>query len=147
MTIQELEHTYIEDLNMLGDWILQYEYLLQISADLPRIPIKERTGERKVKSCQSGVWLDLSYDDGKINVAADSDAMIIRGMLSVIVSLLNGRTPEEIAGYEPQFISGTAIGRQISTDRFKGIHAVIKTIQDFAEQFGKKRENCPKAKF
>lgn len=134
LTIAELESTYIDDLNMLDDWFLQYEYLLQISADLPRIPEEERLDSNKVKGCQSGVWLLLHADEGRVRVQSDSEALIIRGMLAVIVSLLDGRRPEEIAEYKPRFISETNIREQISTDRFHGIHEVIRKVQEFAEQ-------------
>lgn len=133
MTIAELEDTFIDDLNMLGDWFLQYEYLLEISTELPKIPEAERTDQNKVPGCQSGVWLNLSIEDGRVHVVADSDALIIRGILSVIVSLLSDRTPEEIVAYVPRFIEETNIKQQISTDRFNGIHSVIKSIQDIAQ--------------
>lgn len=134
MTIAELENTYIEDLNMLGDWFLQYEYLLEISTELPKIPESERSAENKVPGCQSGVWLRMSCEDGRIRVTADSDALIIRGILSVIVSLLNGRRPDEVTAYTPRFIEETNIKQQISTDRFNGIHSVIHKIQEFARE-------------
>lgn len=132
MSIHELEETFIEDLNMLGDWFLQYEYLLQISAELPKIPEAERSETNRVPGCQSGVWLKLACENGRVYVTADSDALIIRGMLSVIVSLLNDRTPEEICSYQPRFIKETNIRQQISTDRFNGIHSVIESIQTYA---------------
>ncbi len=134
LSIRELEDTFIEDLNLLHDWFLQYEYLLQISADLPPIPPEQRVESNRVRGCQSGVWLLLNAEDGEIRVCADSDALIIRGILAVIVSLLDGRTPEEICAYHPRFIEETCIKEQISTDRFRGIHAVIKKIQNFAAE-------------
>ena len=135
MTIAELEDTFIDDLNMLGDWFLQYEYLLEISTELPKIPESQRTDENKVPGCQSGVWLDIQYDNGKVLVTADSDALIIRGILSVIVSLLSNREPGEIVAYVPRFIEETNIRQQISTDRFNGIHSVIRSIQKVAENY------------
>lgn len=135
MTIAELEDTFIDDLNMLGDWFLQYEYLLEISTELPKIPEEQRTAESKVPGCQSGVWLDLSFTDGRIHVTADSDALIIRGILSVIVSLLDDRLPGEVVAYVPRFIEETNIKQQISTDRFNGINSVIKSIQDLAGKY------------
>ena len=133
LTIQQLEDTYIEDLNMLGDWFMQYEYLLEISAELPKIPQENRSEENKVHGCQSGVWLNLSMEAGKVHVLADSDALIIRGMLAVIVSLLDQRLPQEILSYEPRFLEETNLKQQISTDRFQGINSVITTIQQYAK--------------
>lgn len=135
MTIAELEDTFIEDLNMLGDWFLQYEYLLEISTELPKIPEEKRSADNKVPGCQSGVWLLMSCEDGMVRVTADSDALIIRGILSVIVSLFNRRMPVEIVSYVPRFIEETNIKQQISTDRFDGIHSIIKSIQNYAHKF------------
>ena len=132
LSIEEAEQSYIDDLNTLEDWFLQYEYLLRISADLPHIPAERRTEEKRVRGCQSGVWLELEYDRGRVLVRADSEALIIRGILSIAVYLLNGRTPEEIAAYEPRYISETNIKKQISTDRFKGLSSVIDTVKAFA---------------
>lgn len=143
MKVEELENTYIDDLNILDDWILQYEYLIQIASDMPRLPREKRRDENKVKGCQSGVWLDLSIENGKIRVNGDSNAMIIRGILSIIVNLLNDRTPEEIVSYQPRFISETNIKKQISTDRFHGIYSVIKTIQNYAQEFCKEKKLQP----
>lgn len=134
MTIRQLEDTFIEDLNMLEDWFMQYEYLLEISTELTPIPQEQRTEQNKVSGCQSGVWLLLSCEKGKVKVLADSDALIIRGILAVIVSLLNERSPTEIVAYRPRFIEETNIKNQISTDRFHGINSVIKSIQQFAAQ-------------
>ena len=132
LSIAEYEQTFIDDLNELEDWFLQYEYLLQISADLPRIPPERRTEENRVQGCQSGVWLEMAYTDGRIRVTADSEALIIRGILSIAVDLLDGRTPEEIVSYSPRYISETNIRKQISTDRFNGLSSVVDTVKQFA---------------
>ncbi len=132
MTISQLEDTYIQDLNSLDDWFLQYEYLLELSADLPKMEPGERTEERRVPGCQSGVWLILAYQDGKIHIRADSDSLIIRGILAIYVDLLDGRTPDEIVHYKPRFIEETNIKQQISSDRFHGLNMVLKKIQEFS---------------
>ena len=134
LSIPEFEQTFIDDLNELEDWFLQYEYLLQISADLPQIPPERRTDANRVQGCQSGVWLEMTSANGRIRVTADSEALIIRGILSIAVDLLDGRTPEEIISYNPRFISETDIRKQISTDRFNGLSSVIDTIKRFAKE-------------
>ena len=133
MNIKELEQTYIDDLNMLDDWMLQYDYLLQISAAMPRLPEDYKTEANKVPGCQSGVWLKLEYSGGVVHITADSDAMIIRGILAVAVGILNEQKPEDIADYKPRFIEETNIKKQISTDRFNGMNSVINKIKDFAK--------------
>ncbi len=132
LSIEEAEQSYIDDLNTLEDWFLQYEYLLRISADLPRIPPERRTEDKRVRGCQSGVWLELEYDGGCVRVRADSEALIIRGILSIAVYLLNGRSPGEIAAWDPRYIRETNIRKQISTDRFNGLSSVIDTVKAFA---------------
>lgn len=134
MTIAELEQTYIDDLNTLGDWFLEYEYLLRIAKDLPALREGEHTDANKVKGCQSGVWLGLSFENGLVRVRADSDALIIRGMISIIVSLLDDRTPQEILDYRPRYLEETNLSREITQDRFNGMHAVIRSIQDYAQK-------------
>jgi len=135
LSIVAVEDSFIDDLNQLEDWFLQYEYLLAISADMPHMAEGERTEQTKVHGCQSGVWLILDYSHGQIHVQADSDALIIRGIISIVVSLLDGRKPEDIVAYTPRFIEETNIKKQISTDRFRGIHSVIQTVQSFASQY------------
>lgn len=132
MTISEVEQTYIEDLNMLEDWFLQYEYLLEISSDMPKFSPDKKTDENKVKGCQSGVWLSMSNNEDIIHVQADSDTLIIRGILAIIVGIFDGRSKGEIATFEPSFIEETNIKNQISTDRFNGIYSVINTIKKYA---------------
>lgn len=134
MTIRELDDTYIEDLNRLGDWFLQYEYLLELAADIPGIPEGERRDEDKVNGCQSNVWLKTVYTDGHVRVLLDSDALIVRGMIAIIAGLFDDRTPEEIIAYHPRFIEETNIKNQISTDRFHGMESVIAGVQEFAGQ-------------
>ena len=135
MSIEACEATFISDLNELEDWFLQYEYLLRISADLPHIPLSERREENRVKGCQSGVWLQMDFDGAAVHLKADSEALIIRGILAVAVYLLDGRSPREIMAYVPRYIEETNIKKQISTDRFHGLQSAIRTIQRFASKY------------
>jgi len=134
MTIIQLEDTFIEDINSLEDWFLQYEYLLEISADMPRVKEEERTEENRIPGCQSGVWVLFGFSDGRIRLRADSEALIVRGLVSIYVQLLNGRTPKEVLEFRPRFIEETNIKKQISTDRFHGLHAILERIQGFAAE-------------
>ena len=135
LSLIELENAIIEDFRQLEDWFLQYEYLLAISAEMPHMSKEERTEDRKVTACQSGAWLVLTHSNGKVHVQADSEALIIRGILSIVVYLLDGRTPMEIVAYTPRFIEDSNLKQQISIDRFHGIHSVIQAIQNFASQY------------
>ena len=131
-TIEEEEKSFIQDLNTLDDWFLQYEYLLEISSDISRIPDSDRKPEYIIKGCQSAVWVIMKCIDGHLKLKIDSEALIVRGILSIFVYLLDGRPIDEILLYKPQFIEATNIKKQISTDRFNGVNSVYKTILDFA---------------
>lgn len=130
MTIREKEQEFIDDFNELGDWFLQYEYLLESTSDMKPVTEEERTGLSRVPGCQSGVWLVITCVNKKVHIRADSEALIIKGILAIIVSLLDGRTPEELQQYQMRFIEETALHEQLSTDRFYGISSVVKAIKD-----------------
>lgn len=132
MAIKEQEDIFIRDLNELGDWFLQYEYLVQIAAELPRIPQESRTEATRIKGCQTGAWLLLQKEGAVVHVLTDSDSLIIRGILAIAVYLLDGRTCSEIAGFTPRYISETNIAAQISPDRFHGLESAIEDIRRFA---------------
>ena len=134
MTIMQLEDTFIEDINSLDDWFFQYEYLLEISADMPRLDPNERTEKNRIPGCQSGVWALFEFSEGRIWIRADSEALIVRGIVSIYVQLLNGRKPKEVLEFRPRFIEQTNIKKQISTDRFHGLHLILERIQAFAVQ-------------
>lgn len=134
MTIREQEQNFIDDFNELNDWFLQYEYLIELTCGMQELEKDKRTERTRVAGCQSGVWLEMEIQDGTVLVRAYSDALIIKGMLAVIASLLSGRRAEEIAAYEMRFVDETPLKEQMSTDRFKGMSAVVNAIKDFARR-------------
>ena len=136
MTICEKEQKFIADFNELDDWFLQYEYLIESSCGMPELPESLRTEKNRVPGCQSGVWVEVSRNAGKILIRAHSDALIIRGIMGVLLSLLNGRTPEEIEHYQMRFIKETSLMQQTSTDRFQGISAVLAEIKERIKEEG-----------
>lgn len=127
------EAAFISDFNELDDWLLQYEYLLELTALMEPVTAEEKNSANKVAGCQSNVWLVLNYDGGVVKIRAHSDALIIRGILAVLVDLLNGCTCAEILDYEMRFIERTALKSQLSTDRFKGMALVLQRLKAFAE--------------
>ena len=138
MTIRKQEQEFINDFNELNDWFLQYEYLIELTCGMHELEAEKRTEQTRVAGCQSGVWLGLENTGGVISVKAYSEALIIKGMLAVIVSLLSGRSAQEIMAYEMRFVDETPLREQMSTDRFKGMSAVVDTIKAFAKQCIKK---------
>ena len=133
MTIAEKEAEFIRDFNELEDWFLQYTYLMDFSKDLDTLGKVEKTEENRVKGCQSLAWLSVETADGAIVIKADSDALLVKGIIGVVAVILHGQKCETVAAWQPRFISETALASQLSADRFKGLVSVIAKIQDAAK--------------
>lgn len=131
-TIDIAEQEMIATFNELEDWFLQYEYLLEMTAFMPALKAAAKTDANRVPGCQSNVWLVLEYAAGRIEVKAFSDSLLIRGILALIVSLINGRTPAEITTWNMRLLNDTALKEQLAHDRFKGMDAVAARIKAFA---------------
>lgn len=133
MTIQQQEVLFIEDLNYLDDWFSQYEYLLTLAAELPPIDPSKKIDSYRIPGCQSGVWLVLEHDSNQqVHVQLDSDSLILKGILALIVMLFDHRADDEILHFHPVFIQKTVLKDQLSTDRFQGVQSVIRIIQAYA---------------
>lgn len=130
--IEKNEKQFMDDFEEVGDWLLQFQMLLEMIPDVEAIPKEERTEENRIRSCQSSVWVDCSIRDGKVFVREYSEALIIRGILAVYATLVNGHSPEEVAAYEPSFVSKTALYSQLNTDRRNGFSAIVEKVQSFA---------------
>ena len=98
MTLEEKKQEVIEEFSMYDEWLDRYEYLIELGKALEPYPEEEKTEEKLIKGCQSRVWLDYALEDGKLYFRADSDAIITKGIISLLISVYSGRTPAEIAG-------------------------------------------------
>lgn len=134
MTLQEKQETFIRDFNELDDWLMQYAYLVENSGNMEQLEDSYKTDDYLVTGCQSKLWIALEFKDRKISIKADSDALIVKGMLGVVLNILNGQTPEDILKAEITFIEKTPLKKQLSSDRFKGIKSVIEKIRNFSLQ-------------
>lgn len=133
--IREEQDEFIEDFNAFGDWMTQYQCLLELTADMEPLNEEEKNNETLIAGCQAKLWVKTEYRDGLVYVRADSEALIVKGIVAVIVALLNERPPEEIIENEIDFIERTPIRDQISTDRFQGMQTVIERIRQFALRY------------
>lgn len=131
-TIEEEQEEFIHDFNELGDWMTQYSCLLELSADLPALSEEQKTPEHLIPGCQATLWLVLSCQDGLVSVQADSESLIVKGIVAVIAALFDRRTPEEILHAKIDFLERTSLQQQISADRFHGMKSVIQAIQDYS---------------
>lgn len=133
-SIQYEQAEFIEDFNSLEDWMLQYECLLDLTADMKPLQEEEKCEANRILSCQANLWLVLTFESGRIRVRSDSESLIVKGIVAVIVALFDDRTPEEICEAKITFLEDTPIRSQISTDRFNGMTGIIRKIKKFAEQ-------------
>ncbi len=117
---------------MYDEWLDKYEYLIDLGKNLAPYPDSSKTDDRLIKGCQSRVWLDYQMKDGKLWFTADSDAIITKGIISLLVSIYSGRTPEEIASSDFSFIEKIGLKENLSPTRANGLASMIATIKAVA---------------
>ena len=132
MTINEAQDEIVDEFEMFDDWMEKYEYIIQLGKDLPLIDEQYRKDENLIKGCQSRVWLHSEYKDGKIYFTADSDALITKGLVSMVVRVLSGHTPKEIAEAELHFIDKIGLRSHLSPTRSNGLLSMVKQMKMYA---------------
>ena len=132
MTINEKQDGIIEDFELFDDWMEKYEYIIQLGKELPLIDEQYKTDENLIKGCQSKVWLHADYKDGKLFFTADSDALITKGLVSMVVQVLTGHTPKEIAEAEIYFVDKIGLRSHLSPTRSNGLLSMLKQIKMYA---------------
>ena len=134
MTIEEL----FEEFDELGDWEDQCDYLIDLGFDLPKLPETAMTDENKVHGCQSNVWLIAHVSDGKpatIDIVANSDAIIVNGLIAVLLAMYSGKTADEILAVDPRHVFGRlGLERHLSSQRRNGLFGMVQRIRDIAAQ-------------
>ena len=131
-TIQE---QIIEEFSVFDEWLDKYDYLIELSDTLPAIAPEHRTDSYAIKGCQSRVWVDARLEDGKVLFSADSDAIITKGIIALLVRVMNGRTPSEIIDMELYFIDAIGLSENLSPTRSNGLVAMIKQMKMYALAF------------
>ncbi len=132
MTINEKQDSIVEDFELFDDWMEKYEYIIQLGKELPLIDDQYKTDDNLIKGCQSRVWLHADYTDGKLIFTADSDALITKGLVSMVVQVLSDHTPKEIADAEIYFIDKIGLRSHLSPTRSNGLVSMIKQIKMYA---------------
>jgi cysteine desulfuration protein SufE len=135
MTIQEQQDEIIADFALFGDWMDKYEYIIQLGKELPLIDERYKTDENLIRGCQSKVWLHADYRDGKLFFTADSDAVITKGLVALVIMVLSGHTPKEIADAEISFIDAIGLRNHLSPTRSNGLLSMLKQIKLYALAF------------
>jgi cysteine desulfuration protein SufE len=140
MTINELQDQIIEEFAQFGDWMERYEYLIEMGRELPPFDETHRRPDFLIEGCQSKVWLYPSFNDGVITFEADSDALITRGIVALLVKVFSGRTPDEILGTDLWFIDRIGLKENLSPTRSNGLLAMIKQMRLYALAYKSKNE-------
>ena len=123
---------------MFEDWLDKYDYLISLSDSLPVIDPAHKSEQYIIEGCQSRVWVDARLEDGKVYFAADSDAIITKGIIALLIRVMNGRTPQEILDIELYFIDAIGLGENLSPTRSNGLVAMIKQMKMHALAFNAK---------
>ena len=135
-TIQQNEQELIEQFADIDDWMDRYAYIIDLGNALDPIPENLKTPDRLIEGCQSRVWLDAELDsDGNVIYRADSDAIIVKGIISMLVEVLSGHTPDEILSAELGFIDKIGLAEHLSPTRSNGLLAMVKQMRAYAIAF------------
>jgi cysteine desulfuration protein SufE len=133
MTLEEKKQEIIEEFSLYDEWLDKYEYLIELGKSLEPFPEEKKTEDRLIKGCQSRVWLDAEESEGRLYFSADSDAIITKGIISLLVSVYSGRTREEIAADDFGFVAEIGLKENLSPTRANGLVSMIDTIKNLAE--------------
>lgn len=128
-TLKEIQEEIVEDFSLYDEWLDKYEYLIELGKKLPAYPEEKKTEDRLIKGCQSRVWLDYSVENGRIDFSADSDAIITKGIISLLISVYSGRSAEEIAADDFSFLDSMGLKENLSPTRANGLVSMIDTIK------------------
>ncbi len=132
MNINEIQDKIIEEFSVFEDWMDKYAYLIELGNNLHALDSKHKTEQNLIEGCQSKVWLHAEYKDGKVIYHADSDAIITKGLVSVMIRVLSNQSPQNIVDADLYFLEKTGIQKHLSPIRSNGLLAMIKQMKLFA---------------
>lgn len=135
----QIQEQIIEEFAIFDEWLDKYDYLIELSDSLPTIAPEHRTEQYVIKGCQSRVWVDARQEDGKIFFSADSDAIITKGIIALLIRVMNGRTAEEVVNLDLYFIDAIGLGENLSPTRSNGLVAMIKQMKMYALALGSQK--------
>lgn len=127
-----IQEEIIEEFSVFDEWLDKYDYLIELSDSLPPIAAEHRTEEYAIKGCQSRVWVDAREEDQKVFFSADSDAIITKGIIALLIRVMNGRRAQEIVDMDLYFIDAIGLGENLSPTRSNGLVAMIKQMKMYA---------------
>jgi cysteine desulfuration protein SufE len=134
-SIEEAKQSIVDEFSLFDSWVDRYEYIVELGKQLPGLPDECRTDQYKVKGCQSQVWFRARRESGTIFFDADSDAMIVRGLIALLLRVYSGRGAAEILATPPDFFDAIELGSHLSGNRANGLAAMVNHIQSYARSF------------
>lgn len=140
MTQDKIQEEIIEEFSMFDDWLDKYDYIISLSESLPAIDPAKRTDKYLIEGCQSRVWVSSELKEGKMVYTADSDAIITKGIIALLIRVMDGRSPEEAAKIDLYFIDAIGLGENLSPTRSNGLRAMIAQMKLDALVFSQKNE-------
>ncbi|QDW19669.1 SufE family protein [Flavobacterium sp. KBS0721] len=141
MTIKEIQNEIIDEFSMFDDWMQRYEYIIELGKSLPLIQEEYKTEENLIKGCQSKVWLQGEQKDDKIVFTADSDAILTKGIIAILIRAFSNQKAEDIINADTQFIDEIGLKEHLSATRANGLVSMIKNIKMYALAFDAKNRN------
>lgn len=132
MTLSRAQQELVDEFAMFTDWQDRYEHLIELGKDLPLIAPKHKTDDNLVRGCQSRVWLSAEPKEDRVHFTADSDAMITKGIVALLVRVYNDRTPQEILGASTEFIDKIGLREHLSPNRANGLSAMLDQMKRYA---------------
>ena len=140
MTINELQDNVIEEFSVFDDWMDKYALLIDLGNSLPPLDEKYKTESNLIEGCQSRVWFQADYADGKIIFRGESDAVIVKGIVSLLINILSGHTPQEILDADLYFIDKVGLKEHLSPTRSNGLVAMVKQMRLYAMAYRAKEQ-------
>ena len=142
MTIEETQQEIADEFSEVDDWMDRYSMIIDMGNSLPEISEELKTPDRLIEGCQSRVWLDGNLDaDGKVELTADSDAIIVKGIIAMLIKVLNGHTPREIIDADLHFINDIGLAEHLSPTRSNGLLAMLKQMKAYALALDARQKN------
>jgi cysteine desulfuration protein SufE len=134
-SIEEIEKEIVEEFSLFDSWDDKYEYIIDLGKKLPPLDVQHKKDENKVRGCQSSVWLVADYDNGSIKYKAESDAVIVKGLISMLIRVLSEQKPDDIINAKLDFIKDIGMMSHLAQTRSNGLLAMVKQMKNYALAF------------
>lgn len=140
-SIEEIENEIVEEFSLFDNWMDKYEYIIELGKNLPLIDEQFKTDDYKINGCLSQVWLNSEMEKGKLSYKADSDAVITKGMIALLIRVLSGQKPEDIVNSKMEFLEKIGMKEHLSPNRANGLTSMIEYMKNFALIHSKENVN------